>query len=145
MFDLVLHLLLAVDIFLDKLAVQAGSGVETLHQDLGDHSQLQPGVAVEREVPNTAGQSRGCSIPLILIDVYEKYKRTKGCLLKCSLRGTLTTVVKRSSTVVLKGACQWVMVMASSSSWGNPYSQICRCLAMCRIGSKRRLLLQSFY
>ena len=47
MFDLVLHLHLAVDILLDKLAVQAGAGVETLQQDLGDHGQLQPGVAVE--------------------------------------------------------------------------------------------------
>ena len=59
MFDLVLHLHLAVDIFLDKLAVQAGAGVETLQQDLGDHGQLQPGVAVEREVPHTEGRSRG--------------------------------------------------------------------------------------
>ena len=58
MFDLVLHLHLAVDILLDKLAVQAGAGVETLQQDLGDHGQLQPGVAVEREVPHTEGQSR---------------------------------------------------------------------------------------
>ena len=59
MFDLVLHLHLAVDILLDKLAVQAGAGVETLQQDLGDHGQLQPGVAVERQVPHTAGKSRG--------------------------------------------------------------------------------------
>ena len=59
MFDLVLHLHLAVDILLDKLPIQAGAGVETLQQDLGDHGQLQPGVAVEREVPHTAGQSRG--------------------------------------------------------------------------------------
>ena len=59
-------------------------------------------------------------VPSSLIVLSEKYKRIKGCLLKCSLRGTLTTVVKRSSTVVLKGACQWVMVMASSSSWGRP-------------------------
>ena len=47
MFDLVLHLNLPVDIFLDELPIQAGAGVETLQQDLGDHGQLQPGVAVE--------------------------------------------------------------------------------------------------
>ena len=47
MFDLVLHLHLAVDILLDELPIQAGAGVETLQQDLGDNSQLQPGVAVE--------------------------------------------------------------------------------------------------
>ena len=58
MFDLVLHLHLAVDILLDELPIQAGAGVETLQQDLGDHGQLQPGVAVERQVPHTAGQSR---------------------------------------------------------------------------------------
>ena len=57
--DLVLHLHLTVDILLDELAVQAGAGVQTLEQDLGDHGQLQPGVAVEREVPHTAGQSGG--------------------------------------------------------------------------------------
>ena len=66
--------------------------------------------------------------------------------MKGFLRGTLTTVVKRSSTVVLKGACQWVMDMASSISWGKPFSRTSlrlHCLVYVQKGehnSPRRLL-----
>ena len=50
---LLLNLLLAVDILLHVVPVQRGRGQQSIHQDLGDNRKLDPGVAVEGEIPHT--------------------------------------------------------------------------------------------
>ena len=35
------------------MRVVPGAGQQPLHQDLGDHGQLDPGVAVKGEIPDT--------------------------------------------------------------------------------------------
>ena len=45
--------LLTVDVLLHVVPVQRGRGQQSLHQDLGDNRKLDPGVAVEGEIPHT--------------------------------------------------------------------------------------------
>ena len=50
---ILINLLLAVDILLHVVPVQRGRGQQSIHQDLGDNRKLDPGVAVEGEIPHT--------------------------------------------------------------------------------------------